>query len=136
MMWPNRLANQLILLDNRGLQFFASRCVRVFFQERKIVSKHITCLVEHLESMPNYQLIEQWNRKGAILDLNGRGDPWPKDFIELITAEIKYDVEVLIDSAVEVGICDLYGADTKEPVRYAKDCASVLRKYKMPIPEP
>ena len=116
------------------LQKFAARCLESFANQKTITSSHLDRLINHLKSIPSGDSIIAWERQGALLDINGRGDPWPQEFEAIVPKTVSKQLAELIDSAVEVGICDIYGAKTKEPLRFASKCGEILEREKIKIP--
>ncbi len=80
-------------------------------------------------------VIVEWENKGAQLELAGRGDALPKSIDSLISIKDKSSFTELLESAVEVGITDMYGAETENPTLYLKKCIAILNKNKITTPK-
>ncbi len=58
----------------------------------------------------------------------------PLELESKLDPDDKEDFMVLVDSVVEVGIVDLYGAPTDMPFRFLKKAMDILRKNDIPLP--
>ena len=125
----------LKLLNTKEKQIFATKCFSKYCVEKEIFHQYIDELIIHLLSIQNTKNLPFWEGEGAKLMLNGRGDEFPKE-IELIleTKDKKTFLEIL-ESTVEVGLVDMYGAETNQPEFYLKKCLSILSKNNISIPK-
>lgn len=125
----------LNILNTKEKQILAAKCFSKYCFEKGISHQYIDELIEHLLSIQNTKNLPFWEAEGAKLKLNGRGDELPKE-IEIIleTKDKKAFLEIL-ESAVEVGIVDMYGTETKQPEIYLKKCISILSNNYISIPK-
>lgn len=107
-----------------------------FCQENSLQHPSIDLLIAHLNSIENAQNIAQWEHEGALLPLNGRGDPIPKELEALLSKDIKNDFLHLVDYTVEVGIVDLYGAPSDLPIQFIEKIIIILEKHNITLPKP
>lgn len=115
-------------------QVFAAKCFSKYCEEKRIVHHSIDKLIDHLMSIENFENVIEWERKGAQLELCGRGDEIPKSVNSILSSKNKNYFIELLDSVVEVGIVDMYGAETEEPTLFLKKCITILKKNNVPIP--
>lgn len=115
-------------------QIFAAECFLKFCSEKRIYHKSIDELVDHLFSIESYNNLVEWERKGADLDLQGRGVEIPKQVLEIIPARDLNSFCELLEYTVELGIVDLYGATTQDSFLFSKKCVSILVKNDSEMP--
>lgn len=118
------------------IQRYGSSCLRAFCAEKKISHPAIIDLLDHLESMHFSQNLPEWDRLGALLELNGRGDEIPADLEEILIKNKATDLTALVDSVVEIGIVDLYGGRTNLPIEFLDRAMTILEKNKIQLPAP
>lgn len=122
--------------DNvRVLQAFCSLCIKRYCEHFGINHPEITRLITHLFGVLEADYLPEWERRGASLTITGRGDSWPDIIKKVIPLENVDELDDLIQSCIEVGLVDLYGASTNEPKKIAGRCANVLSERGISIPE-
>ena len=121
-------------MTTKQKQIFAAKCFSKYCEEKRIIHDSIDKLIDHLMSIENFENIVEWERKGAQLELCGRGDEIPKSVNSILSSKNKKSFIELLDSVVEVGIVDLYGAETEEPILFLKKCINILEKNNVTIP--
>lgn len=124
----------LQLLPTRKKQAYAALCLARFCVANRITHAFITRLVEHLLSVLVAESLPDWERKGTRIELTGRGDPLPKSVAEAVPEHLREIFYYLLDSVVEVGIVDMYGASSNEPFRFLCRCTDVLKKCNVELP--
>ncbi|WP_237615354.1 hypothetical protein [Pseudomonas protegens] len=92
-------------------------------------------MIQHLKDYPQKEHLLAWERAGALLALNGRGDDWPQDLAALIPPEEIEVFSCIVDSAVEVGIVDLFGDSTDLPVILVRKITALLGGQPCDLPE-
>lgn len=115
-------------------RLYASSCLRNYCDLLGISHPAISELLNHLDSITSGQSVADWDEKGALLDLNGRGDPIPESLRSMMSGDDLSDFENLVDSVVEVGIVDLYGAKTDLPLKFLAKAMLILEKRGVPLP--
>ncbi|MFK7089517.1 hypothetical protein AAFM71_11960 [Chromobacterium violaceum] len=123
-------------LTSKKKQLYAAKCLSIFCQENSLQHPSIDLLIAHLNSIENVQNIAQWEHEGALLPLNGRGDPIPEELEALLSKNIKSDFLHLVDYTVEVGIVDLYGALSDLPIQFIEKIIIILEKHNITLPKP
>ncbi|GLO57799.1 hypothetical protein PPUJ20066_38350 [Pseudomonas putida] len=74
--------------------------------------------------------MSEWEARGALLELNGRGDPTPKSHKSSLSEFELEELCALVDCVVNVGIIDLYGAKTDLPLKFLeKDNANIGMQF-------
>jgi hypothetical protein len=121
-------------MTTRQKQVFAAKCFSKYCKEKGIIHHSINELIEHLISIENFENIVDWEHKGGELELAGRGDELPKSLDSIISLNDKNSFTVLLESVVEVGIVDMYGAETENPTIFLKKCIAILEKNNISIP--
>ncbi|MEQ9884571.1 hypothetical protein ABRP83_20675 [Pectobacterium brasiliense] len=121
-------------LSPRDLQRYAAACLRAYCDAKLIRHPSLDALLAHLNRYPESGSLVEWERKGALLPLNGRGDTMPRDLALSIAPQDIEEFTYLVDGAVEVGIVDMYGAPTALPVELAGKITLILSKNSIDLP--
>jgi len=121
-------------MTTKEKQVFAAKCFSKYCEEKGIVHPSIDALIEHLMSIATFENIVDGERKGAQLELAGRGDEIPKSLDSILALEDKSFFIELVDCVVEVGIVDMYGAATAESTFFLKKCIALLEQNKVTLP--
>ncbi|WP_113626386.1 hypothetical protein [Pectobacterium peruviense] len=122
-------------LSPRDLQRYASACLQAYCDAKLIRHPSIDALLAHLNCYPESGSLVEWERKGALLPLNGRGDDVPRDLVLSIAPQDIEEFTYLVDAAVEVGIVDMYGVPTALPVEFVGKIAMILSQNNIDLPE-
>ncbi|NBF02334.1 hypothetical protein GV819_08510 [Pseudomonas sp. Fl5BN2] len=120
----------------RQLQLYAAACLAAYCERKGIGHPSVDDLLKHLEGYPEKGSLLAWERAGALLALNGRGDDWPQELAALIAPEEVEAFACIVDSAVEVGIVELYGDSTDLPLTFVRKITSLLRRNAIELPDP
>ena len=110
----------------REMQAYGAACLVKFCSSRGIESPHVSLLVRHLLDLMTSSDLPDWESKGAVLELSGRGDPIPDALLNVIRSSDLEDFSRLVDSVVEVGLVDMYGAETRQPLRFLNLAREIL----------
>ncbi|MEI7366580.1 hypothetical protein WCT94_02925 [Pectobacterium sp. 1950-15] len=122
-------------LSPRDLQRYASACLQAYCHAKLIQHPSIDALLAHLSRYPESGSLLEWERTGALLPLNGRGDDMPRDLAQSIASQDIEEFSSLVDSVVEVGIVDMYGTPTTLPVEFIRKIAMILSQNNIDLPE-
>lgn len=114
------------LLTTREKQAFAALCLAKFCAVHKINHNFISDLIEHLLSILISHSLSDWEDKGTSLEITGRGDPLPESLNSIIPPNLYNTFNHLVECVVEVGIVDMYGDTTDEPLNFLHECIKVL----------
>lgn len=120
----------------RQMQAYAALCLWQFCTCLGIRHNSINELVIHLLNMLSAQSLPDWEQRGSSLDITGRGDPLPEYVLEIIPTTSLDNFNELVESCVEVGIVDMYGASTDQPPKFLKNCIEILRRANIEFPSP
>ncbi|MCV4284822.1 hypothetical protein [Pseudomonas capsici] len=126
---------RLSKLSASDLQIYASKCLQAYCNAKQIKHPSIDELLVHLESRPENNGLNEWEGRGALLALNGRGDEIPKDLIQSIPPQIIEEFSYIVDCTVEVGIVDMYGAATELPFEFLRKIILILSQNKVNLPK-
>jgi len=78
--------------------------------------------------MMSAQNLPEWEQRGSALDITGRGDPLPDSVAKIIpSASLDTFIE-LVECCMEIGIIDMYGASTEQPLTFLGKCIDFLRR--------
>jgi hypothetical protein len=94
----------------------------------------INDLLDHLDAIATTGSLAEWDARGSVLPLNGRGDPLPKEVENILRADEKREFMEMVDSVVEVGIVDLYGSSTNLPLNFLNKSMRILEDSRIPLP--
>ncbi|MGC5702493.1 hypothetical protein J4P02_20030 [Pseudomonas sp. NFXW11] len=120
--------------STRDLQLYAAACLEAYCAGKGIRHPAVADLIRHLKDYPQQGGLPAWDRAGALLALNGRGDDWPQDLVALISPDDIEAFSTLVESAVEVGIVDLYGGSTDGPLIFVRKITGMLRGNLIELP--
>ncbi|GKW26341.1 hypothetical protein PEC311524_39350 [Pectobacterium carotovorum subsp. carotovorum] len=126
--------SEITALSPRDLQRYASACLQAYCDAKLIRHPSIEALIAHLNDYPESGSLVEWERKGALLPLNGRGDDIPRDLALSIAPQDREAFSALVDGVVEVGIVDMYGAPTTLPAELAVKITLILSKCNIDLP--
>ena len=117
----------------RILQVYGGLCLAAFCKRYRISHQLVNELVTHLFAAAVSDNLPNWNKIGADLVLNGRGDPIPRDVIKAVPSNVASDFERLVSYSVEIGTVCLFCASTHEPVDFLNTCISILDDHNIEI---
>ncbi len=129
------LDNPLGRLSTREKQAYAGLCLARYCHASHIQHSAVDQLVDHLLSVLVSEDLPEWERHGAGLALSGRGDSVPDELAQVLDEETRPAFEELVEYAVEVGIGDMYGADTESPLSDLMRCVWVLHHAAVSLPD-
>ncbi len=113
-------------LSTRELQAYGAFCFQRFCEAKRIKHPYIEELIQHLLSLLVSEALDVWERRGAALELSGRGDPVPPDLMTQLAEEVREDFTCFVEFVVEIGIIDMYTKSTKRPLDYLYRCLAIL----------
>lgn len=114
------------LLSVRELQAYGAACLARYCAAKGIHSKHVEWLVDHLLLALVSTRLPVWETAGTMFELTGRGDPLPADLVELLPEHELASFERLVSCVVGIGMVDMYGGDTSQSLRSARESREVL----------
>ncbi|VWB04938.1 hypothetical protein BLA23254_00027 [Burkholderia lata] len=117
-----------------GMQVYAASCLRRYCDANGISHAAIDALLAHLDAIASAGSLSEWERKGALLELNGRGDPVPAGVESALPDGELQRFMTLVEAVVEVGIVDLYGARTDQPLAFLRKAIAVLEQGGISLP--
>lgn len=129
------LSQALAKLSPAALQRYASRLLKTYCEAKSIRHSAIEKLIAHLDDFPECGGLTDWEREGATLPLNGRGDDMPPDLFQSISSQDIDDFRVIVDCAVEVGLVDMYAARTEFPIRLIERISSIFFESSIDLPK-
>ena len=121
-------------LSIRQLQLYAAVCLWSYCNVRGISHVAIDELVCHLVRLSTIENLPDWEQCGSTLEITGRGDPLPESFLAVIPHVDRRSISQLIECCVEVGIVDMYGDATDQPVKFVGQCLAILKKSRVDEP--
>ncbi|WP_110955879.1 hypothetical protein [Anaerosinus massiliensis] len=119
----------------RKKQAYAALCLANFCAEKRIVHESIKELIEHLLSILIEKNLVKWESAGCSLEISGRGDPLPDHIKMIVPSEIYGVFNHLVESVVEVGIVDMYGAISDEPLKFLLESIKIVQSSGVQIPD-
>ncbi|VVN43085.1 hypothetical protein PS684_05678 [Pseudomonas fluorescens] len=129
----SEISSELSMFSPRDLQLYASKLLQTYCTAKSFQHCAINNLIAHLNNYPETHNQNEWEKIGALLPLNGRGDDMPSDLTQSIPPQDIDDFCQIVDSAVEVGIVDLYGAPTDLPAKFIEKMSLIFSKNKIDI---
>ena len=126
------------MLSNLNLierQIFAAYCFSEYCSFKDIKHPEIENLISHLVSIKDFRNnLLDWEQKGGLLNLAGRGDDIPPDIRKMISNIDIKNFGKLLECCVEVGLVNMYGAETNQSFHFLNDCIRILENEKIPVP--
>ena len=113
-------------LSTRELQAYGAACLAKFCADKGISSPDVDQLVAHLLGLLTCEDLPGWESTGARLGLAGRGDRLPMQLEAAISPDLLGVLRHLVESVVEIGVVDMYGAETDQPLGFALRAVDIL----------
>lgn len=120
--------------SNARRQIYAAKCLEAFARHFGVEDVSVEMLLAHLKKIDELDF-GKWERAGAILPLNGRGDAKPSGLEEKIPSNIRSDFFKLVDFVVEIGIVDSYGERSMLPLKFLNDSIEILQAHSVSVPK-
>jgi len=121
-------------LSIRELQVVATFCVAKYCSNFNLKHDCIEeYLLHHLSIIFTENLLE-WENKGKIINITGRGDYLPDDFITCIDTKRIKEFDIITQYSTEVGITNLFGCHDTEPLNFLLKVINILKKHNIEIP--
>ncbi|MEI7867965.1 MAG: hypothetical protein WCI11_08730 [Candidatus Methylumidiphilus sp.] len=122
-------------LSTREKQAYGAMCLYKYCKIKGIAHQSINELLNHLVSILISEDLATWERKGAVLDLSGRGDPIPNSLTTYLSNDMIESFTRLVDYVVEIGFVDMYGRSSTDPLMYLQLALDVLYENKIQPPD-
>lgn len=122
-------------LSTRELQAYGAACLAKFCADNGISSSDVDQLVAHLLDLLTCQDLPGWESTGARLGLAGRGDRLPMQLEAAVSPDLVGVVRHLVESVVEIGLVDMYGAETDQPLEFALRAVDILESHGVHPPD-
>jgi hypothetical protein len=122
-------------LSTREMQALGALCLHRFCKAKGIEHSYIEDLNQHLLSLLVASSLNDWERKGAALELSGRGDPIPDALATQLADDVRKDFARLVYFAVEIGFVDMYGDTTRRPLHNLLRCLAILDAHGIEHPQ-
>jgi len=113
-------------LSNRVMQAYGAACIVKFCAARCIRSVHVDQLVKYLLKLLSSDNIPEWESAGSVLELSGRENVLPEAVADRLTAHDRVAFLRILESVAEIGIVDMYGADTNGPTQALCEATRIL----------
>lgn len=121
-------------LSTRAMQAYGAACITKFCSVSSITSEHVTALIDHLLGVLTTSYLPDWENAGARLSLSGRGDPLSEDLVTRMPSGLVQSFHNLVECVVEIGLADMYGADTRVPAQFLQRATAILRSNSVEPP--
>jgi hypothetical protein len=122
-------------LNVRQMQVYCAVCLSEYCEKIGLSHPSIDELILHLLSITLTKNLMDWEISGRGLMLSGRGDPIPWTLEELVVENKRNSLLRVVELCVEVGIIDMYGAETNQPKKYMNLFIKELKNKKIKIPD-
>ncbi|WP_052573026.1 hypothetical protein [Haloferula sp. BvORR071] len=119
---------------NRQLQVYAAVCLKIFCEEMAIRHESIDRFIAHRVRLASSEFLPDWGEEGMALELTGLGDDFPISLMHSIPVGVREVFRQMVENCSEVGYCDMYGADTGDPRKYAGECLRLLLAMSIAAP--
>ena len=110
----------------RQLQAYAGLCLWQFCNHFDIKHPLINELILHLVRILITSSLPDWEQDGASLAITGRGDSLPVGVLEILAPDNLDIFNSLVENCVEVGIVDMYGAPSDQPMTFLEQSIKIL----------
>lgn len=122
-------------LNVRKMQFYGALCLWRFGKAINFLPDSILELADHLTSILCAADLPKWEERAGRLQITS-GDPLPDEVIKHAPENYLSDLSRLIEFSIEIGIVDMYGADTSAPSTFLSKCINILNARNIPLPDP
>lgn len=123
------------MLSNREMQCLGAVCLLKFCRRFDIQHQALDETAVHLMTVLTAADLPAWENDGRNLVVCGRGEPLPKFVEEKVPTNRLGALEELIERIVEIGIIDMYGADTMQPLLQLHHAQRILSDNGVPLPD-
>lgn len=106
-------------LTIRSMQALGGLIIHQYFKNHNHLTSEIRLLVFYQVSVLVKDNLLEWENMGALLPINGRGDPNPESF-ENIDIQLKNIPSRIVDASTEIGLCALYTSDQSEALSFLR----------------
>jgi hypothetical protein len=113
-------------LSTREMQAYGAACLARFCADKDISSPHIDRLIEHLLSVLICDDLPGWESIGSRIGLTGRGDELPREVQQVVRPILTEALQHLLESVAEIGLVDMYGAETERPFEFLIRTVDIL----------
>jgi hypothetical protein len=127
--------NELMSLNVRKMQFYGALCLWRFGKKINFLPDSVMKLVNHLTLILCSTDLPKWEERGRFLRIAGRGDPLLDEVIKQAPENYLSDLSSLVEFSIEIGIVDMYGADTNAPSEFLSKSIDILNKRDIPLPD-
>ena len=124
------------MLTNREMQCLGAAYLQRFCSAHCIEDVSLDELISHLLNIICASDLPAWETEGGRLTLCGRGDPMPEHLSHKLPGEQRNDFGRLIEHVVEIGIVDMYGANTDGPAIHLEEARQILEANDLVAPSP
>ena len=115
-------------LSTRMKQAWGALCIAIYCNEKGIRHPSIDQLIPQLLALLVAPCLPQWETNLCKLDLHGLGEPLPPDLETLLVPQTRNEFYELIENTVEIGMSDMWVANTSRPLEHALKCAEILKR--------
>jgi hypothetical protein len=122
----------------RARQVVAAICLDRFCTKYGVSHPSFSQFIEHLWGFATVSgpgAFVEWDRGFGKLEVTGLGDPIPDKSLAGVPGSIRHDLEILVESASEIVMCDAYGAATDASNVHLRAIFDVLRRHRVSIPD-
>lgn len=123
------------MLSNREMQCLGAAYLHCYCKAHRIVDASLTELISHLLKIICSADLPAWETEGSRLCICGRGEPIPKNLFVKLPEDLRSEFEQLVEHVVEIGIVDMYGADTDGPTTHLEKAKQILESNNLLIPK-
>jgi hypothetical protein len=124
-------------LTTQEKQVYSAKCLDNYCRHFGIFDDSIDFLLDHLYAMPAYDDLSRWDSIGSKVELTRVAlgdDPLSESLTKRIPEEKIPEFKSLLMNVVEVGMSDMYSADSDWPFTHLCECIKILEKYKIGLP--
>jgi len=124
-------------ISNAGCQVIGAVCLSCFCERFGIAHPDIDSLIAHLWAFARIASPDEfvaWDRALGRNALHGLGDPVPDEVLAVVPAELQEDFGALVESVVEIGMYDAYGANTDGPRDFLMLAIRLCEGHNVPVP--
>lgn len=121
------------MISTRHLQAMAAVAIEESCKQKEIFHADISSLVDHLLSVLTAELLSDWEQQGIQLPY-GSGDEAPDEIRTDSDPKTSIQLQDIVNNGTEVGLVDMYGADTRQPMYFLTQTLSLVSSSGVKIP--
>ncbi len=121
-------------MNNRKMQAYSAICLLECCRQKSIIDPELNNLILYLLSILKATDLTIWDQEICDVDIPGRGEELPDRVMVKIKNEEQPIFVELINNCTEIGIADMYGANTNAPEHHYLESLNNCKQLGVELP--